>query len=69
VREQALSKTEFLNAPTGRSTIEEVDHSYSKEVTRGCAHPVEVGARPGLPLLKKVVNEVYLNHGKKTPNT
>lgn len=66
MREHVLSKTEFLNVPTGISIIEEADHSYSKEVTRGCPHPVEVGARPGLPLLKKVVNEVYLNQGKKT---
>jgi hypothetical protein len=66
VREKALSKAQFLNVPTGSSIFEEVDHSYSKEVTRGCPHPIEVGARPGLPLLKKVVNEVYLNEGKKT---
>jgi hypothetical protein len=66
VREQALSKTEFLNVPTDRSIIKENDYSYSKEITQGCPHPIEVGARPGLPLLKKVVNEVYLNQGKKT---
>jgi hypothetical protein len=56
----------LLNVHVGNSIIEEVDHSYNKEVTRGCPQPVEVGARPGLPLLKKVVNEVYLNQGKKS---